>query len=151
MGSLTATGGGNFNYNITGNTTSDVINVAGNLTLSGTNNLNLNFPGAPFAGSYNLLELQRHRDRHLHLQRQRPARRLDLHVQRQFEHQAYVLTTTFLTATWTGTASTAWDTTSNNWSGPGGTKYATGSPSSSTTPPAAPRWSPSRAASRPTA
>ena len=40
----------------------------------------------------------------------------------------YELQTQILTATWSGTASTAWDTTTANWSGPGGNQYISGQP-----------------------
>ncbi len=132
LSGTTSIASGTFNYNfLTGNVSDQII--ANNLTLSGTETINVNFPNGFQNGTYPLLSATGplNDTSTLTLAGTVAAIGYNLYTPGQAgnpDPAFYTLTTQVQTATWTGTASNTWDTATANWTGPAGTTFTTAQP-----------------------
>jgi autotransporter-associated beta strand protein len=119
-----------YNFNLGASGTNDQL-IAGALTLSGTQTLNVAFPTGLKSGTYSLIGYTGSFTPPTALNvAGTPAVSYSLVPPQTGTNLTnyYVLTTEILTATWTGLTSGAWNTTTANWTGPGGTTYIQGQP-----------------------
>lgn len=133
-GGLTANDGGILNFNLGTSGTSDRI-LTTNLNLSGSQNFFFNFLGAPGNGSYQLLSPSGTvTDTATLVADSSNPRTVSYTFYRPSQGGnpfpgSYSLVTQIQTALWNGASGdNTWNTSSDNWTGPAGTKFLSGQP-----------------------
>ena len=120
---------GIFSYNFLSGNVSDQV-IANNLTLTGTETIQANFPNGLQSGIYKLLSATGTLNGTPSFNEVGAGVKYVLYTPAEGgnpEPGFYTLQTTVKNLTWTGSSSTSWDTsTANNWSGPVGTTYLDG-------------------------
>jgi autotransporter-associated beta strand protein len=131
LANLSVPSGGSLNFNV-GTGSNDQVLVSNDLTLGGNMTFNVAFPAGLAAGTFQLLEKGggTYSDTSTINVAGTPAETYTLLKPGQGGNSTawYELQTQILTATWTGANGAAWDTVTNNWTGPAGSQYVSGQP-----------------------
>ncbi len=130
LANLSMPSGGTFSFNISAGS-NDVVAVSNNLTLGGAVTFNVAFPNGLASGTFNLLGTGAGTttDTSTITPVGTPAESYQVNAPGVNGNNTtyYELVAQILNTTWNGNSG-AWDLTSNNWTGPGGTKYISGQP-----------------------